>query len=84
MLPIVVAAPKVTKPVMVLSPLLFKIAPSPPTPVPLTVLIASAMVMSPWRAKVAPDVIEVAPAFVPNEPLFAAINVPAVIEVAPV
>ena len=83
-LPMVVAAPNVTKPVIVLEPLLLRIAPSPPTPVPLAVLIASAIVIPPCNTSVAPAEIETPPALVPTAPLFAAIKVPAVIEVAPV
>ena len=83
-LPMVVAAPNVTKPVIVLEPLLLRIAPRLPTPAPLAVLMASAIVIPPCNASVAPEVIETPPALVPTAPLLAATNVPAVMEVAPV
>ena len=83
-LPIVVAAPKVTKPVIVLASLLFNMAPKLPTPTPFAVLIASAIVMPPCNASVAPDVMDTPPADVPSAPLFVATSVPAVIDVAPV
>ena len=83
-LPIVVAAPKVTKPVIVLAPLLFNMAPKLSTPTPFAVLIASAIVMPPCNASVAPDVMDTPPADVPSAPLFVATSVPAVIDVAPV
>ncbi len=83
-LPMVVAAPKETSPVMLLEPLIFKMAPKLPTPAPLAVLMASAMVIPPCNASVAPDAIETPPALVPNEPVFAATKVPFEIVVAPV
>ena len=83
-LPIVVAAPKETNPVTLLEPLRLRMAPRPPTPTPLAVLMASAIVIPPCKASVAPDVIDTPPALVPNAPLLVAINVPALIVIAPV
>ena len=82
-LPMVVAAPKVTKPEIVLASLILRMAPKLPTPTPLTVLIASAIVIPPCKASVAPEVIETPLSLVPSAPLLAAIKVPAVIDVAP-
>ena len=81
-LPIVVAPAKVTKPLIVLLPDVFKIAPVPP-PDPVTP-IASAIVMPPDNDNCAPSEMVTPPAEVPSALLFEAANTPFDTVIAPV
>ena len=70
------AADNVTAPAIVFEPDALTIAPLPPTPVPAT-LIASEIVISPERDKVASAAMTVLPTVEPNALLWLAAIVPA-------
>ena len=81
--PMELALARVRAPERVLVPERLRMAPTPPTPVLLSV-IGSALVMELERARVAPVAIVVVPAMVPRPPLFWISRVPALRAVAPV
>ena len=73
----------VSVPLFVFTPLTFRRAPLPPTPVPV-MEIFSAVLMPPLRAKVAWSATTVFPLVAPSALAFAAVRVPALIVVVPV